>query len=295
MKGYRNFSILSSLTKLFKIMNKQTRENNTPSAINNVDFMPDNSGRNNVELTERVLAGKNSREVSGVEERKKIDYRTLRTESGRSIGEADKSELIITPDGSPALGFVDEETAKDAGIVAGEIHVNAGMIQHTEAGSNEGGRHSEQIRKAGYKDSLNMVLDVLENYTEIRQGSDDSVLLVKRAKGIKSPTVAVVLVKDEGNYRATTAWLVREDFLEKKKLLSARSATPATSSDSGLTSLSGDSNFSEESPVLERSSGEQSKRTLPPPNKNVNSSDTDTQGRFTNRMTTNVTRTAYLT
>lgn len=155
----------------------------------------------------------------------------LFTESGRSIADAEPSELIVKSDGSAALGTIDDAVATEAGIQPGEIHANVGMIRHTEEA------HGEQIKKAGYPDAKSMVEDVLSNYSEIREGRDGSLLLVKRAEGTKSPTMAVELVQEEGSYRAKTAWLAREDYIKKRKLLSTRSATPVTGPDSGLASL----------------------------------------------------------
>jgi hypothetical protein len=62
--------------------------------------------------------GEESGISEGVEQRKQqpsvarhIDPATLETESGRSFEDADPSELIVTPEGSPALGRIDENVA----------------------------------------------------------------------------------------------------------------------------------------------------------------------------------------
>jgi hypothetical protein len=82
---------------------------------------------------------------------------------GRSFEDADNSELLITPDESSALGVIDDTTARQAGINLGEVHVNVDMIRHAE------GLHGEQIRAAGYKDALDMIIDIVRNFNEVRQ------------------------------------------------------------------------------------------------------------------------------
>ncbi|MDR1509418.1 MAG: hypothetical protein LBS53_07240, partial [Synergistaceae bacterium] len=162
----------------------------------------------------------------------RLDPSGLQTESGRSFSSAERSELVLRKDGSPVLGRITNDVAKNAGIAPGDIYVNAGAVQHAE---NE---HGEQIKKAGYDNAQSMIADVLNDYSEIREGADNSVLLIKRAPGTKSPLMAVELIQEDGNYHTKTAWLARNDYIDKRKLLSARSATLVTGPDSDLASLS---------------------------------------------------------
>ena len=164
---------------------------------------------------------------------KPLIHSDIQTESGRSFLDADPSELLIRNDGSPALGRIDVDDAKRAGIVPGDVNVNAGLLQHVEK------EHGKQIRNAGYENVQGLIADVLTNYGEIRQGVGDSVLLVKRVEHKKSnPTAAVELVPDGEVYRMKTAWLARDGYLDKRKLLSVRSGTPTIDPDSDLASLS---------------------------------------------------------
>ncbi|GHV28268.1 hypothetical protein FACS1894167_04840 [Synergistales bacterium] len=169
-------------------------------------------------------------------EAERVGNSVFQAESGRSVETADPSELLISEDGSPTFGIIDEETARQAGITPGEVRVNVGMIRHTEK------EHGEQIRNAGYDNVESMFADVAANYNEIREGTNGSVLLVKSMEGTKSPSSAVELIPDEGIYRGKTVWMARNDYLENRKLLSTRSATPVTGPASDLASLPGTPN-----------------------------------------------------
>ena len=157
----------------------------------------------------------------------------LTTESGRSIDEADDSELLLTPDGSTELGRIDEDVAEAAGIAAGEIRANVGAVRHAEE------THGAQILDAGYPDAQTFILNSLAEFNEIRKGSGDSLLLIRHGDGKEHPTVAVELINEDGVYRVKTAWIAREKYVEKKELLATRSASPAIGPDSDPASLPG--------------------------------------------------------
>ncbi|GHS86196.1 hypothetical protein AGMMS49957_03940 [Synergistales bacterium] len=241
---------------------------------------------NDLELTENAQAGENSRGVSVVEKLERVDYQTLRTESGRSIEEADSSDWIVRSNGSRALGIIDTSMAERAAIAPGEIYVNVGMVRHSDIGNEKGGAHGSQIREAGYESVLEAVVDVLSNHTELRKGpSNNSILLVRRLRWTKpdkvnsaSPVVIIgAELETDGAYHARTIRLERDRSIDKNKLLSARRepyttdpasdvaldpVSPATQGDSQLWSANQESNLH---------------RTLPPPDKNVNSNEADSE------------------
>ncbi|MDR0764770.1 MAG: hypothetical protein LBE65_04165 [Synergistaceae bacterium] len=130
----------------------------------------------------------------------------------------------------------DASPARQAGIAPGEIHVNVGMIKHSESGIDGKHGHGGQIRNAGYTDTLSMIVDVVSDYQNIYEGSGNSILLTKpvpKGNGI----VAVEFSKDEeGIYKGKTAWIARDAYFKKKKLLFARSEPLATGSGTGSTS-----------------------------------------------------------
>ncbi|GHV46222.1 hypothetical protein FACS1894204_07390 [Synergistales bacterium] len=252
----------------------------------NVDFMPDNSRRNDGELTEGTSVGENSREVSAVGKWERIDYQTLRTESGRSIEEADSSDWIVRSNGSRALGIIDTSMAERAAIASGEIHVNVGMVRHADIGNERGGAHGSQIREAGYENVLEAVADVLSSYTELRKGpSNNSILLVKRLRWTKpgkvnsaSPVVIIGAdLESDGAYHARTIRLERDSSIDKNKLLSARREPYTTDPASDVALNPVNPEMQGNSQLWSANQESNSHKTLLPPTKNVNSSDTDTE------------------
>jgi hypothetical protein len=95
----------------------------------------------------------------------------------------------------------------------------------------------------------------LRTYTEIREGSEKSILLVKRApahpkthKRLPSPLVAVGLnLEKDGSFHVRTAVVMRDSQIKKKKLLSHRSEPYDAGSVSGLASDSGNPNSQRDS------------------------------------------------
>ena len=194
-----------------------------------------------------------------------IEPVSLTPESGRSIDEAEDSELLLLPDGSTALGMIDEAVAEAAGIPAGEIRANVGAVRHAEK------THGAQILDAGYPDAQTFILKNLTEFNEIRRGTGESLLLIHRGEGQGSPTVAVELIDEDGAYRVKTAWIAREGYVKKKELLATRSATPVNSPASALASGSGDQRVQGD---LQRWSARQTsnsvKATVPPGTASVN-------------------------
>jgi hypothetical protein len=127
---------------------------------------------------------------------------------------------MTTPDGSRTLGHVDADERN--GIVGSDIWMNVGVPRHAEK------RHAAEIRKFGYQNALDMSMDVLSDYTEIREGTEGSLLLVKRAgREEQSPAIAVRLdLDDDGVYKARNAFFL-DDYLmrgNRRKLLSTKRA-----------------------------------------------------------------------
>ncbi|GHV56032.1 hypothetical protein FACS1894216_19530 [Synergistales bacterium] len=183
----------------------------------------------------------------------------FQTESGRSVEDADPSELLLKEDGSPDIGAIDEKTASNANVASGEIRATVRALQHAER------NHGGQIRQAGYGNAQTLIADVLINYSEIRQGNNTSLFLVKRAEGTKSSVVVVELEPNNGFYWVKTAWLPRNDYLDKKRLLSARSATPATLPDSGLAFQTGQSDTSGSTGLSARQKNNLNTGSIPQP------------------------------
>ena len=155
----------------------------------------------------------------------------LTTESGRSIDEAASSELLLTPDGSKTLGVIDSKTAKAAGIQQGDIQANVGLLRHAEL------EHGKQIRNAGYKDVKTLLLDVINNWSEIREGSNNSLWLVMPKDEGHAGISALKLHKNKKNvYRVSTLFFARNRSLKNRRLLLTGRPSPAISSGSDMNS-----------------------------------------------------------
>ena len=170
-----------------------------------------------------------------------FDPAELRTESGKTIEEAAKSDMLVTPDGSKALGRIEQAVAE---FPAGEIQANAGAVQHMEE------RHGEEIRSFHYDNAQSLLLDVLNNYTEIRRG-DGNALILSAPGDAKHSVKSVVSLSEEqpGIYRVNDAGIVRNDYLDKKELLYTRSEPIVTGPDTGLAGPSED-NLSQGTPQI---------------------------------------------
>ena len=152
----------------------------------------------------------------------------LKTESGSSIHNAKSSELILTPDGSTALSYIDDYIAKAAGIQEGEIQANVGVLRHAE------NQHGEQIRNAGYPNVQTFLLDVLHNWSDIRESSNDSFWLVAPKDDGHGSVAAIRLHQNKnGVYRVATLIFARERTINSKRLIFAGRPSPASSSSSG--------------------------------------------------------------
>ena len=146
------------------------------------------------------------------------------TDKGHTLKEANYNELILTPEGSKILGTIDKEAEIKAGITAGEINANVGLLfNHLKED------HIKGILKSGYEDVISFLFDILKNYKYIYRGSENSLLLTKKL-GNHHGLAAVKLTKENNNtYHATTLYTLRESKLNKKELLFTRSEPSNTS------------------------------------------------------------------
>ena len=158
-----------------------------------------------------------------------FDPKDIKTESGRSIEEAASSEMLVAPDGSRALGRIVEPLGNNGEFPAGEIQANAGAIQRAER------VHGEDIRKFHYDDAKTMLLDVLANYKEIRQGDGKALLLSVQGSANHSAKAVVKLVEGaQGIYVVKDVGIVGTDYLKNKPLLYPRGGIPGTGPDTGM-------------------------------------------------------------
>ena len=194
----------------------------------------------------------------------------LRTETGSTIDEAHSSELLVTPNGSTALAYIDTDTASTAGIQEGEIQANVGILRHAEQ------RHGKQIKDAGYDNVQTFLLDTLNNWQEIRQGTGNSLWLVAPKYDGHGAVAALMLHQNKnGVYRVSTLLFARSKIIGKKGLLFAGRPSPTPSSGSGMNLARAESDFSPEVSAAKGGLSEEQllKHSVTHDSDNVNSSD----------------------
>ena len=91
------------------------------------------------------------------------------------------------------------------------IQANVGILRHAEQ------RHGEQIRNAGYPDVQTFMLDVLNNWTEIREGNDNFLWLVRPLQDHGGIAAIKLAGNNDGVYRVNTLMYVRERGLRNRK------------------------------------------------------------------------------
>ena len=213
-----------------------------------------------------IIASKNSTTLN-----LPFDPKELRTENGNTIDIALSSELIITPEGSTALGYIDADIANLAGIQEGEIQANVGVIRHAEQ------RHGQQIRDAGYDNVQTFMLDVLNNWSDIREGTDNSLWLILPKEDNHGAIAAIRLHQNKnGIYRVNTLLFARNKSFKNKRLLFAGRPSPASKSGSGTNLARVASNTSGTPTAKGDLSKVQSGESVQSSSSHVNASNTET-------------------
>jgi hypothetical protein len=110
-------------------------------------------------------------------------------------------EFVQYSDGSVDFGEMPTDIVarirEDKGIQldAAPIRLERGRSRHEGEMHLERGGKAAEIRKVGYESAADLVDDVGNHFVEVWKGRGDSILLVKRANGPKSPMVYVELKK----------------------------------------------------------------------------------------------------
>lgn len=99
----------------------------------------------------------------------------LHTASGKAILEANIDEALLTPQNSNVLAQLPLILTDDTTFAQGEISANAGVIQYSEK------RHGKDIRYFHYENAQSMLLDVLNNWTEIYREDGNALMLAAKS------------------------------------------------------------------------------------------------------------------
>jgi len=122
-----------------------------------------------------------------------------------------------TPDGKVDFGEIDRETAA-------KINRQAGIIR-LEEGDNRYGkihllkRHGKEIFNEGYNTVEEFIWDVINNYTKIFEGWKGALILHKKNGSNKLAIIILKPNEDSGFYSVVSAFISREEYFQKYKLL----------------------------------------------------------------------------
>jgi len=120
------------------------------------------------------------------------------------------------------VGRISYEIANDLHIEAGEIILCDGNDMWGRNHINF--KHKQDLQNMGYDNTDDFVIEVVTNFNQIRQGSDNSLLLVKWNGLPKVVFIALNFDLQTNCYTVGSAGFFRKTYVEKKKLLWERSA-----------------------------------------------------------------------
>lgn len=174
-----------------------------------------------------------------------------RTQSGRSLDEADRKEFIVKSDGSIDFGEIPEEVTEDTNgvVIPGKIRLQVGYEDETLKkgfGLIHVKKREAELQKIGYPSAEDYISDIAENWDRIyEEPKDGRILLVKSGEkrhGTMPVDLELIPQQDKSYYTVVSAIPLRkkrEKSLDKKKLLSERRVSL-----SPLTDLGADSELS---------------------------------------------------
>jgi len=80
-------------------------------------------------------------------------------------------------------------------------------------------KHGDQIRRAGYRATLEFVEDVAKSYSRIYQGKSRNLILAKRGPSYKLVFIELEPAKEGAFYGVKNAFPSRVEYLKNKNLL----------------------------------------------------------------------------
>ena len=116
---------------------------------------------------------------------------------------------FIELDGSPDMGSIGVETAKESGIQSAPIRIQFGDETYgaIHVAAKKEGKRLQSFKEAGYMGIPDFVKDIAQNYNQIWKQPNGRLMLVKRNGGAK---VAVIELSKEGDYYGVTTSLIAD-------------------------------------------------------------------------------------
>lgn len=113
------------------------------------------------------------------------------------------------------LGYIPDSLADEAGIMGGSIFLDQGALNHI---ANEHKKEFAQMKIS----AIDFVTNVAEKYTEIRQGSDNSLLLILRMRPNRVLAIRLHCYPKLHFYEVSTAFPMGSGALTKSELIYTR-------------------------------------------------------------------------
>lgn len=110
------------------------------------------------------------------------------------------------------LGYIPDSQADEAGIMGGSIFVDNGALKHIAD------THRRELAQLGMS-AMELVSAVASGYTEIRQGSDNSILLVVRKRPNQVLAIRLHCYPIMHFYEVATSFPARNEVLKDYELL----------------------------------------------------------------------------
>lgn len=105
------------------------------------------------------------------------------------------------------LGYIPDSLADEAGIMGGSIFVDNGALKHIAD------THRRELAQLGMS-AMDFVSAVAAGYTEIRQGTDNSILLVVRQRPNRALAIRLHCFPVLHFYEVATAFPITDDKIK---------------------------------------------------------------------------------
>lgn len=162
-----------------------------------------------------------------------VEAPTARTAAAQVV-KPTAGTFVTDTNGGADLGRIEPDAAAFVGQPAAPIRIRQEQLPHLA-------KHDEEVRAAGYADTLALARDVADSYQRIHAGRGNSLILAK-SNG-KDAIAYVELTMDEGDgyYSVKGALVARSDYLKGKPVLWERAQSSQTTVSGPPSAISGQS------------------------------------------------------
>lgn len=140
-----------------------------------------------------------------------------------------ETDFVKAGDGTYDFGMIDKDVAEAIGGKEAPVRLQTGNDSYGETHINraDNGHRLKTIQNAGYHSVRDFIEDVSKNWSEIKEGTGTSKLLIK--KNGKNSVAAIELKSDDNGsyYTVITGGIFKREYAIKKEPLLQRGAPPS--------------------------------------------------------------------